>query len=162
MKLPRKLEIQLMYVLYWTLGCLFLGILFAPAVRTFDADPSVDDAHSHAHLHSQVEVDPDNAPAVSIKVEKDALAGWNVYVAVENFRFAPELVNQVNTPNEGHAHLYLNGRKITRLYGTAFHIDGMKPGENVVSVSLNANDHSDLVLGGEPIQAEALIFVRDE
>ncbi len=111
MKLPRKLEIPLMYALYWTLGCLFLGILFAPAVRTFDADPSADRAHDHAHLHSQVEVDPDNAPEVSIEVVKDALVGWNVYVAVENFRFAPERVNQANIPNEGHAHLYLNGKK---------------------------------------------------
>ncbi len=115
MKLPRKLEIPLMYVLYWTLGCLFLGILIAPAVRTFDADPSVDRAHGHAQLHSQVEVDPDNALEVSIEVVKDALAGWNVYVAVENFRFSPERVNQANTPNEGHAHLYLNGNKVTRL-----------------------------------------------
>ncbi len=161
MRLPRILEVPLIYVLYWTLGCLFLGILFAPAVRTYDADPSVDSTHGHAHLHSQVEVDPDNAPEVSIKVENDALAGWNVYVAVENFRFAPERVNQANTPNEGHAHLYLNGNKVTRLYGTAFHLTGLQPGENVVSVSLNANDHSDLVLGGEPIEAAALVVVGD-
>ncbi|WP_302478755.1 hypothetical protein [Ruegeria arenilitoris] len=38
---------------------------------------------------------------------------------------------------------------------------GLQPGENVVSVSLNANDHSDLVLGGEPIEAAALVVVGD-
>ncbi|MEM0947250.1 MAG: hypothetical protein AAGB07_00010 [Pseudomonadota bacterium] len=157
-----KLRVPLIYGLYWSVACMFLGVLIAPVLTPDGGKQSSNGGHGHAEIHSTVEVDPNNAPEVSIRVEKDKLTGWNVYLTVDRFRFTPERVNQTNIRNEGHAHLYLNGQKVTRLYATAFHIADMPQGENVVSVSLNANDHSDLVLDGAPIGAEAVILVGDE
>lgn len=157
-----KLQIPLIYGLYWSVACVFLGVLVAPVFTSVGVEQPMDSGHGHGALHGTIEVDPENAPEVSMRVEQDKLAGWNVYLTVDRFRFAPAQVNQGNAPNEGHAHLYLNGQKITRLYGTAFHTADMPPGENVVSVSLNGNDHSDLVLDSVPIRAEVVVLVGDD
>lgn len=158
MNLRGFLRIRPIYGLYWTIGCILLGILIAPlVVSPSQEDHSTHTLHDHAKSHSKVEVDPENAPQVSIRVERDTIAGWNVFVTVKNFVFTPESVNQANTPNQGHAHLYLNGVKLTRLYGTAYHLADLPPGSHEVSVSLNANDHSDLLYQGAPIMASATV-----
>lgn len=106
------------------------------------------DGHSHHH-HEELTV-PADAPTPSVALEafKDTVGGYNVRIEVENFTFAPENVNGDPTPNEGHAHLFVNGTKVARVYGEWFHIDGkhFKDGENMISVTLNANDHSEWIL----------------
>ena len=47
---------------------------------------------------------------------------------------------------EGHAHVYVDGEKIARLYGPWLHIPSLSPGA-VVEVTLNANDHRPLAIG---------------
>ena len=158
MNIRGRFQTRLIYALYWTIGCILLGILIAPFVMsTPPEDHSTHTLHDHAKSHGKIEVDPENAPRVSIRVERDTMAGWNVFITVENFVFAPESVNQANTPSQGHAHLYLNDMKLTRLYGTAYHLAELPPGRHKVSVSLNANDHSDLLLRGIPITATVTI-----
>ena len=158
MKVLGTIQVRPVYWLYWTIGCILLGILLAPLVSSPPAeDHSIYLTHDHAKAHGKIEVSPESVPEVSITVAKDAVAGWNVFVMVENFTFSAESVNQSNTPNEGHAHLYVDGEKVTRLYGTAYHLADLPPGRHEVSVGLNANDHSDLVLGGEPIAAAVTI-----
>lgn len=152
---PRKtLQMRSTYLVYWTVATLFVGMLLAPAGT---AVPTVDH-HGPTHVHATQEVDPDNPPEVTLAVTQDALSGWNVLVSTRNFKFAPEMVNQLNVPQHGHAHLYVNGQKIARLYGPAFHIADLPEGRNVVSASLNANDHSDLVLNGQPIVADVTVM----
>jgi len=51
---------------------------------------------------------------------------------------------------EGHAHLYLDGEKVARVYGRWFHIPEPGPGAHSVRVTLNANSQ-DLVINGEVI-----------
>ena len=62
-------------------------------------------------------------PSVRKRLGKDAhtKGAFNLFVDLENFRFTPEEVNKTSRINEGHAHLYLNGKKVTRLYGILFH-----------------------------------------
>lgn len=153
--IPRKtLQLKPIYLVYWTVAVLFAGMLLAPA-RT-EVPPSVH--HGPRHIHATQEVDPNTPPEVTLAVSEDALSGWNVVVSTHNFSFAPEMVNQANVPHHGHAHLYVNGQKIARLYGPAFHIADLPEGRNVVSVSLNANDHSDLTLNSQPIVAEVTVM----
>ena len=152
---PRKtLQLRPIYLVYWTATALFVGMLLAPA----GTKVSTGDHHGPAHIHATHEVDPESPPEFTSAVTKDALAGWNVSVTTRNFAFAPEMVNQANVPQRGHSHLYVNGQKIARLYGPAFHIADLPEGRNVVSISLNANDHSDLVLNGQPIAAEVVVM----
>lgn len=152
---PRKtLRLRPIYLVYWTVAALIVGMLLAPAGTKVPTG----DHHGPAHIHATQEVDPDNPPEVTLAVTEDALSGWNVSVTTRNFAFAPEMVNQANVPHHGHAHLYVNGQKTARLYGPAFHIADLPEGRNIISVSLNANDHSDLVLNGQLIVAEVTVM----
>jgi copper(I)-binding protein len=55
---------------------------------------------------------------------------------------------------EGHAHVYLNGLKLQRLYENAFTVGPLSPGIYVLRVTLNANDHKPYLKGGAPISVE--------
>lgn len=108
----------------------------------------------HGMDHPTVSV-PDGklVPEVKLSVEKDPKAGWNVHVETKNFKFAPEKASAEHVFGEGHAHIYVDDMKIARLYGNWFHIAEMKPGKHVVKVTLNANDHSEYVVGERHIEA---------
>lgn len=152
---PRKtLQMKPIYLVYWTVAVLLIGMFLAPATTKVPTS----DHRGPTHVHATQEVDPDSPPGVTLAVTEDALSGWNVLVSTRNFTFAPEMVNQLNVPQHGHAHLYVNGQKIARLYSPAFHIADLPEGRNVVSVSLNANDHSDLVLNSQSIVAEVTVM----
>ena len=98
-------------------------------------------------------------PSVKLIVHPDAMRGWNLEVKVSNFRFAPEKVNQDTTPSEGHAHLYVNGKKLTRLYGSWYYLSSLEPGSNKITVTLNTNGHEDLVYQGKAIEDTQVIQV---
>ncbi|MDX2228903.1 MAG: hypothetical protein NW220_04670 [Leptolyngbyaceae cyanobacterium bins.349] len=120
--------------------------------------------HSHGtthHSHPKVEVPPGQpVPTVNLVVRPDAMNGWNLEVKVTNFTFAPERINTKSTSvNEGHAHLYVNGQKVSRLYGAWYHLPSLPPGTHNITVTLNTNDHGDLMYQGQPIQATETIQV---
>ena len=123
--------------------------------------------HSHGttgaktHSHKAVEVPPGKpVPTVNLMVRPDAMSGWNLQVKVTNFTFAPERVNTKSTSvNEGHAHLYVNGKKVSRLYGPWYHLVNLPPGSHNIMVTLNTNDHGDLMHRGKPIQDTKTIQV---
>jgi hypothetical protein len=104
--------------------------------------------------HGTMEVGGTPAPpTVRLTVHKDPKAGWNLQVQVENFRFAPEHASTAHIPGEGHAHLFIDGKKITRLYGEWYHIPTLAPGTHKITVTLNANSHEDLTINGKSISA---------
>ncbi len=114
-----------------------------------------DDAHGH---HSTLEIPAHQpVPTVTLTAHPDPVSGWNLEVETEHWVFAPERVNQSSLTTEGHAHLYVNGEKITRLYGHWFYLPSLPSGEHTLTVGLNANGHEDLVHGGQPIEATVTI-----
>lgn len=114
--------------------------------------------HSHRHKHSQLDVSSlTEKPMVSLDVTRDALGGWNIHVKTTHFRFAPENVNGQAVQGEGHAHLYVDGKKVVRLYGPWFHLGDLSPGRHTLEVTLNANNHANLVLHRTPVSASAEI-----
>ena len=111
--------------------------------------------------HKKIEV-PQNQPQPTVKlsVTKDALRGWNLQIATTNFRSAPEKIATKSTAtNEGHAHLYINGKKVTRLYGNWYYINNLKQGRNQIKVTLNTNSHADIMVNGKPVMAMAEVIV---
>ena len=54
-----------------------------------------------------------------------------------------------------------DGEKIARQYGSWLHISGLAPGVHVIAVTLNANDHRLLAVGGKPLRAETTITVPE-
>jgi hypothetical protein len=114
-------------------------------------------AHAHV-LHDVTGEAP--TPRVALRLHPEAGGGLNVEVVTESFEFSPEAVNAPHEPGHGHAHLYLDGEKIARVYGRWFHL-GSTPAEGgELRVTLNANDHAELALGADPIAAVAAIPPR--
>lgn len=108
------------------------------------------------HMHAMLEVDSSlPVPTVSLEAFPDTKDGYNLHVMVEDFAFAPERAGGAATPGEGHAHLFVNGTKVARLYGAWYHLgaDALRDGENSVEVTLNANDHSEWTRDGSHIAA---------
>jgi hypothetical protein len=112
------------------------------------------------HSHTMLMVDPKlPVPSLTIEVAKDAKDGFNLHVTTKHFTFTPEKANQPPVPNEGHAHVLVNGTKVMRLYGPWVHLPSslFAHGKNVVTVTLNANDHSEWMSGDDHIEAEQTI-----
>ncbi len=135
---------------------------------TFDGHDHGDPSHhsgtaaeSVAHDHSASVNLPsgENAPDVSVALTKDPMAGWNLHVMPENFRFSPENASTEDKPGEGHAHVYVNGEKLARLYGNWMHISDLPKGEVEVAVSLNSNSHSALTVDSVPVSATVTVQV---
>lgn len=163
-----------------TLALFVIGLIFGGGIGfvtaagmgvTFDghdhADPaehgvSMDHAAmDHGMDHdTPIEVDAADAPDLSIEMTKDAMAGYNLHVIVENFEFSPRRASLDHAKGQGHAHVYVNGVKQGRLYGPWMHLDGLPNGEVLVEVTLNANNHRPLALAGEPIKASATVSVE--
>lgn len=112
------------------------------------------------HSHGQLEIPPGQpVPTIQIQLHPDVVSGWNLEVQTTNFQFAPERVNQSNLPFEGHAHLYINGEKVGRIYSPWFYIPQLPAGSTELTVQLNTNDHAVLTQNGEPIQATIQVNV---
>ena len=114
----------------------------------------------HKHKHLEV-VGWRVKPSVNLSVTPDSMGpGWNIYIDTENFKFTPEHVNQQNIENEGHAHLFVDGQKVARVYSNWFYLYRLKPGTHSIGVSLNTNKHEELVLNSEPLLAKVNIVQK--
>jgi len=113
-----------------------------------------------AHQHKRIEIPPSQPiPTVNLVVHPDKMQGWNLEVKLTNFRFAPERVNTNSVTTEGHAHLYIDGKKVTRLYSSWYYLSSLERGQHKITVTLNANGHEELVHNGKPISATAMVDV---
>lgn len=138
-----------------------------PAAQSPHSDdhdqPAAGDHGGHGgHSHGMMAIPAGQpVPEVTVDIFPDPVAGWNLQVQTANWAFAPESVNADSIPTEGHAHLYVNGTKITRLYSEWYHIPSLPPGEHVLTVSLNANGHETLMHAGAPIEASVKVIVPE-
>ena len=115
---------------------------------------ATESGHSHKHQHSHIEISSlPEKPGISLYVTRDVVVGWNIHLVATNFRFAPEHVNEQPVPGEGHAHLYVDGKKVARLHSPWFHLGDLSPGRHTLQVTLNTNNHASLVLQGIPVAA---------
>ncbi len=143
-----------------------VGFLLA-AANGITLDGHDHDAHGlvemseggHAH-HDILNLASDLAPELTMELLRDTVSGWNLHVETQNFRFAPEHSGQADVLGEGHAHVYVNGEKIARLYGNWMHISSL-PEKARIEVTLNSNDHKTLGVDGVPISAVSLIHGTD-
>ena len=115
---------------------------------------------SHQHIYTVDIEDSIRVPQIKMTIKRDAAGGWNMHLKVDNFRFTPENANLLPIIGEGHAHLYLNGKKLARIYGEWYHIDWLPPGTNILKISLNANDHSMFTYKGKMIEKEVKVVVE--
>jgi len=126
-------------------------------------DHDAHDDHATAtatHDHSQLTEVEGPAPSIAIQLHADGQQSRNLEIRVANFEFDPATVNGDHVPGRGHAHVYVNGVKISRIYGPWFHLTALPVGTNEVRVTLNANDHSQLSVDGQPVEAVETLVIE--
>jgi len=121
-------------------------------------------ASAHDHGTNKIhEVQKGEAPTIGLDVKKDSTGGFNVHVITTNFRWTPEMASGTHVEGQGHAHVYLAGQKIVRLYNNWFHLNTFQfattPGEQPLRVELVGNDHAPITVNGQQISSELLVDV---
>lgn len=112
---------------------------------------TADGGMRHGMAHG-VMINP--APKVTLlPPESISTDGFDVTLDVENFAFVLAEDGAAHVPNQGHAHIYLNGLKLGRLYSEDFTVGGLKSGTYTLQVGLNTNDHRPYVTAQGPIGA---------
>lgn len=108
------------------------------------------------HSHTPVAV-PAIAPIpqLSTVLTRDVMSGFNLQILTANYEMSPPpfdvpmedlMVPQINEASgflQGHAHLYINGEKIQRVYGNYIHIPAsyFKTGMNQLNITINNHAH---------------------
>lgn len=86
---------------------------------------------AHAHQHS---------PTLAVKhsLEQDDL---HLQLAVTNFSFSIDNMGKDNRQGEGHVHLYLDGKKVAKIFEPAYVLKDISAGKHEVMVELAHNNH---------------------
>ena len=114
------------------------------------------------HQHQDPVEAAEPAPTIDLAVTPDPKSGWNVKAAVENLTFAPRSAGLDHTDGEGHLHLSVDGKKVSRLYGEWWHLDPLPAGEHEIMVEATANNHRPYSVDGQPVTASVTIDVTEE
>lgn len=102
---------------------------------------------------------PGEAPAAVLHVEPDPGGGYVVRVEADRFRFAPGPADGAHVQGEGHAHLYVDGRKVARMYGPVHHLPDLASGRRTLTVALATHDHRLYARSGEAVRGERVVDV---
>ncbi len=126
------------------------------------AESGSSDGHGgHGSDHGDL-VESANPPSIELTVVQDPKSGWNVFADVENLTFAPEAAGLDHVDGQGHLHLYVDGHKVARLYGSWWHIPALATGSHEITVEANANTHAPYDDGtGQVVAAVATIEVDE-
>ena len=128
------------------------------------------------HSHMPIDVPTKTpTPALSLQLTQDVMSGYNLTLSLQRYSITPPpskalsmaqlMKASINSSTgfvEGHAHLYINGTKIQRIYGENIHIPQahFKGGINTVSVTLNNHGHMYWVANKKKILAT--LYVNQE
>lgn len=156
---------------------LLIGLIFGGGIGftlaaangiTLDGHDHSDPAHhtgmdhaamGHGSAHDEILSLPAgvDAPSVAVEIAEDPATGWNLHILTENFAYAPTRASLEHKDGEGHAHVYVNGVKLGRVYGPWVHLDGLPEGDVEIRVTLNANDHRALAVEASPLEATVTV-----
>lgn len=162
-----------------------VGFLNEPAYEGFQngvsirvtkpGDPGSQDGHAHGTMGVGQDEGADDHGSMSheamesqtpiglqVSAAADASGGVAVTIETENWRWAPENVDRQHRDGEGHAHIYVDGVKVGRVFGPSYYIMGLEPGRHDIRVTLNANSHNNLLVDGELVESTVMVRVEDD
>ncbi|PJE78752.1 hypothetical protein CI610_02309 [invertebrate metagenome] len=117
------------------------------------------------HMEKQVSV-PEHfqTPGIGLSWERDTISGWNLHLLLENFEIGSPYQQwpEESKSLQGHGHLYINNKKIQRIYGKAVHIKQkwLSNGKNRIKVTFNTHHHALWMWKNKPLQAELWIDLQ--
>ena len=112
-----------------------------------------------AMAHGPVE----SAAPVKLDISAEVAENGGLHVAINTagWRWAPGEVNEANSDGAGHAHIYADGVKLSRVYGNYHYLPALEPGTREIKVSLTANDHSDLTWQGNKLETALSLAIPE-
>lgn len=139
-----------------------IGLVFGTGLGFILGAP-LDGHHDHAghsdagHDHSAMAAWGDAPlPVITLQAVPDTLAGVNLNIALSHFTMTPAQAGAADVAGGGHAHLYLNGDKVGRVYSDWVHLPSAASGD-VIRVTLNANSHAGWMGPNGPLAAEVTV-----
>ncbi len=104
----------------------------------------------------------ESAAPVSVDISATvAEGGVHVKIDTEGWSWAPGEVNSANRDGTGHAHIYADGVKLSRVYGPNHYLPSLEPGAHELRVSLNDNGHNELTWQGRPLEAITTVIMPE-
>lgn len=109
----------------------------------------------------------DDVPAMEMDIPTPSLGldataagdGWQVTITVEDFTFSEDKMGMPHEAGTGHAHIYVGGMKLGRVFGPDFKIGQLPAGSHEIRVTLNTNDHRPYMGADGPVTATTVIEV---
>lgn len=86
--------------------------------------------------------------------------GYNIYVKLKNWTFTPENVGKPYKQNQGHIHIYVDGKKAGRMYSNWFYLGKLSKGKHKVVLTINGDDHTAFTIDNKMIGIEREILVK--
>lgn len=145
----------------------FLEGAFLPLILTFEKAGEISTRVLNAGTaemdHGQANgVHETPVPELALRWKKEPDEdGLEVQLDVRNFKFVRVGDDAAHVPNEGHAHIYLNGLKLGRMYQDTFAVGRIPPGRYTLTVSLNTHDHRPY-LNGDGVVSKSRQFLIAE
>ena len=117
--------------------------------------------HDHDHSHDDPEPAKADFPmSLEVTAHPDTGGAYNLHVVPAGFTFSGENVNRDHVQGQGHAHIYVDGKKITRMYGPWIALPALEPGMHTIRVTLNTNDHRDYTWNGMQVEASTEVHME--
>ncbi|WP_147803538.1 hypothetical protein [Alkalicoccus halolimnae] len=127
---------------------LFTGVGVTLYFYTLNSHFTMD---SHDHGEIDIPAEEENVPAVDGEIVEKADGTHEIRINTEHFSFVRSSEKNAGY-HEGHAHIYVNGEKESRLYGERYQLGQMKEEALEITVSLYTNDHRALMHEEKPIE----------
>ena len=112
--------------------------------------------------HPGNKIDADKPyPSINLKVIKDKIDGYNIFIDLKNFNLNPSEIGGENISNSGYLQLFINDIRITRIYSDWVHVPqrffNLK--ENFIKITIHSYLHDRFTIKGKPI--EHIVKVND-
>jgi hypothetical protein len=101
-------------------------------------------------------------PSVSVTATETGPGTFDLQIDAESFAFVDVDAPPDVVEGEGHAHVLLDDRVVTMVYGDTYQLEDVPPGEHEVSVQLSAADHQSWLIGGEPVEDTTTVTVAGD
>jgi hypothetical protein len=99
-----------------------------------------------------------NTPSINVQISKDSESGWNLFLKTTNFTWTPENATSPHKKNKGHAHIYINGFKTSRIYSPWHYIKTLPEGSNTIQVVLSQNNHVEYLSNNQLISDTTIVL----
>ncbi|QMU59843.1 MAG: copper chaperone PCu(A)C [Boseongicola sp.] len=136
---------------------------FLPLTLSFDGKGDISTRIIHAGMqgmqHSSGKgISETPAPSVGLTLPNNIGGeGFDLTVDIQGLSLIETPDGTPHFTGQGHAHVYLNGLKLGRLYDETYAIGALPKGTYTLRVSLNANNHMPYMDGDTPI-SDAVTF----